>query len=147
MKLTGELRVKPLFCSFIENEWQFELFWDYLPKTPMVRCMFHKGIYFVGKYEEGVFIEHFELCDFFAGVSFCENPILRGLLEYWSSEVGKAAKGVGCSRTLDAEIIARTIEIWVGKMNDVSRMNILQTGRNGSLSSTGEAVLTPEVNK
>ena len=144
MQFTGDLQAKPIVRFCIMHEWQIEIRWDYLPKQPMVRCMFHKGLHFIGKYEEGVFVEHFELGDFGAGINECENPTLRGLIQFFT-ENAPTATILPFDRREDADIIIKTIEVWAGKMKDVSHITVLQAGRNGSLDPQGEVVLSPDL--
>ncbi len=146
MKLSGELLPAPFLRLCFSNEYQFEVLFEYSPNTPILRCAFYKGEYFLTKITleaKEMQFDHFVIDDQ-GSLRFCENPTLRGIIEYFTEkETGLLQGELAFGRGNISHVLLQVIEIWVGKLQEVTSINIVQPGRNGIVSPDGKFDLSP----
>lgn len=122
MILQGDPRVTEFYVqALIEHECQFVLIHKNGKK---VRIAFHKGTWKVMR-ENGVWFELNDSPD----IVYCEDSLLRGFLE----EMFKKHEGKHRNwfRTDPAMMILDTLRIWLGNVEDISEINVMQAGRDG----------------
>jgi len=133
--------VRSVIEHAIKHEYQFEVSWTYTTRTPKVRIAFHKGIYYLCKFEKGKLSDSFYIEDCFA-LYEAKNPLLDGLIQQQIETHKLSANG---SREEVACVIANILEVWCSKFSEVEHIKILQAHRNGTLDSEGNFKQAPEV--
>lgn len=138
MMIQGFPNLAHVVREFFLCEYAFEI--TYL-NHPSVRVAHHKGIWSLVRHDKtGTITDAFEIDDFAQHPAIVFSPpsgLIRGFLS------SKLPDSETITRTKIANALTELIHFWGGPLEEIHTINVIQPGRNASLSETGEFVLAP----
>lgn len=138
MLIKGPMRDnEDIVATLISKEWALRLTW---PNGLQCVVCFHKGTWCVGRFPNGTYRDQFRFTDI-CDIEYCEDNVLHGLIEELTVRARQEEKENEWYRLTPARILVKTMDVWLHKMSSLESIEVLQPGRNSSISFSGDISL------